>query len=113
MRPSDLQERLSGIATPTEGRHPLALFHDDLAVATMNGPENDEPMPVVETTRQVIEYLNRGPARLKAFDSVGYMVMQNVIVCELGKKDDVLESFDKSLNTLVQVVGGSSAPGSK
>jgi hypothetical protein len=81
----------------------------------MNGPEegDDSPMPIVETSREVIKYLNKGEARLKAFDAAGYMVMNNVIVCETGHKEDVIERMNKDLDTLVQVTGGSSAPGPK
>lgn len=80
----------------------------------MSGPESeDDPMAIVETTREVIEFLNRGQAKLKAFDAAGYMVMNNVIVCEKGKKQDVIDSLNRSLDTFVQVVGGSSAPGQK
>lgn len=81
----------------------------------MHGPDegDDSPLPIVEAPREVIKYLNKGEARLAAFDAAGYMVMQNVIVCELGKKQDVIERMNKSLDTLVQVTGGSSAPGPK
>lgn len=75
----------------------------------MHGPEDadDSPMPIVETTREVIKYLNKGEQRLAAFDAAGYMVMQNVIVCEAGKKNEVIARMSKSLDTLVQVAGGS------
>jgi hypothetical protein len=85
-----------------------------LAVAMLNGPESDEePMAIIEVSRPVVEYLNKGASRLKAFDSVGYMVMQNVIICQTGQKQAVIDSFNRSLDTLVQVVGGSSSPGPK
>lgn len=100
---------MTGIPTPNDGRHPLAVFHDNLAVAQMHGPDEDDdsPLPIVETTREVITYLNKGKERLAAFDAAGYMVMNNVIVCEEGKKQDVIERMQKSLDTLVQVPGGS------
>lgn len=50
--------------------------------------------PIVEAPREVIEYINRGPKMIKAFDKVGYCLYQGAVVCETGKKEATLASIE-------------------
>lgn len=99
---------MSGIVTPKDGRNPLNVLQDDIALALMAGPKEGEPIPIVETTRDVINYYNR--ANLAGFDQSKYFIMQNVIVCESGNRDLIKSKLSRDLDNLKQVTGGPSNP---
>ena len=63
----------------------LQTFLDNLQLAPAM-PDREDGMPVVETTRDVIEYYNRDVQSMKSFDSVGYFILQGVKVKEAGKQ---------------------------
>lgn len=82
-------EQVSGIPQADDGRHPLTKLKEDLVVAQMNGPKDDEVLPIIETSRECIEFYHRSPEKMKSFDYAGYFILDNVIVCENGKTEDV------------------------
>ncbi len=76
----------------------LEAMHTDIEVEKMMAQENGEIHPIVEAPRDIIEYLNRGKM-IKAFDRIGYCIYNNVIICEVGKKDQTRQLIEDS-NTL-------------
>lgn len=56
----------------------------------MQGPTDDEPVPIVETTEEVCVFLNgrKGP-RVDAFQKQGYFSYGDVVVCVEGKRAEV------------------------
>lgn len=72
----------------------LESFHTDIEIEKEIARDNGYIHAIVEAPRDVIEYLNRGPRMIAAFDRVGYCLYHGVVVCELGKKDLVTEMLE-------------------
>lgn len=66
-------------------RQEISQFLDDVIRAKMEWPKE---MPTIEASRSIINHYNR--QNIKAFDEVGYFVIQGVRVCETGKLDAIL-----------------------
>lgn len=82
-------------------REDLAFFFDCVHAAINSTPRGE--MPVIETSRKIIDHFNRGPAQ-KGFDAVGYFVYEGVKVFEEGKRqsfeaNDRLTSEQKTFGT--------------
>ena len=73
----------------------LETFHSDLEIEKLMAQDRGDTMPVVEAPREICEHFNRGRL-LKAFDRAGYFIYDGVAVCETGKKEKVVNSFDQS-----------------
>lgn len=82
-------------------RSMLNQFLDDLITAEMRGQIDGDGLPWVEAPREVIQYYNRGKM-LKGFDDVGYFVMQNTRVYEVGKREVASEKYDKQAEKTVK-----------
>lgn len=93
---SSVLEKVSGIAPMTDGMHPLQRLREDMYVAKMQGPEEGFPMPVVETTPEVIHYYNKG--RLDSVTGCGYFILEDVMICETGTKEELKKKLDITMD---------------
>lgn len=87
---------MSGIQTPPNGRNPLNVLQDDIALALMAGASEGEPLPMVEAPSVVIKYYNKD--KYSAVEKLGYFIMNGVIVCLEGRKEDVRKALNRSLD---------------
>lgn len=93
---------MSGIEAPKDGRHPLNVLQDDIAVAMMEGLEEGESIPIVETTADVIAFYNRDS--LKSYQNAGWFILKGVAVCEKGQKQIVRDKINKTLDPMPMVI---------
>lgn len=64
--------------------------------AKMAEPEEGMPLPVVETTPEVVAYYNK--SSMVGVREAGYFILEGVLVCEKGKKEDLKKSFSQSVD---------------
>jgi hypothetical protein len=72
----------------------LEAFHTDIEIEKEMARDNGDVHAIVEAPREVVEYINRGPKMIAAFDRVGYCLYHGVVVCETGKKDATIELLE-------------------
>lgn len=69
----------------------IEKFNDDVQIALMVAQEQGDGLPLVETSRDVIEHFNR--QNLKGFDATGYFMHKGVVVCESGQAQKIKDAM--------------------